>query len=125
MAKWMPSSSRPGIGRSRGLLGAAGEHDRVVAVEQLLDRQRHADMDAVVEGDALGLHLRDAAVDVVLLHLEVGNAVAQQPAGLGVLLVDMHVVAGARELLGAGQARRARADDGDLLAGLAVGRLRR
>jgi hypothetical protein len=34
-----------------------------------------------VERDALGLHLRDAAVDDVLLHLEVGNAVAQQAAG--------------------------------------------
>ena len=30
----------------------------------------------------------------------------------------MHVVAGAGELLRAGEARRARADDGDLLAGL-------
>ena len=61
-------------------------------------------MDAVVEGDALGLHLRDAAVDDVLLHLEVGDAVAQQAAGLGVLLEEVHVVAGARELLRAGHA---------------------
>ena len=76
-------------------------------------------MGAVMEGHALGFHLRDAAVDEVLLHLEVGNAVAQQAAGLGDLLVDMDVVAGARELLRAGQAGRARADDGDLLAGLA------
>ena len=70
-------------------------------------------MGVVVEGDALGLHLRDAAVDVMLLHLEVGNAVAQQAAGLGVFLVDVHVVAGARELLRAGHAGRARADDRD------------
>ena len=41
-----------------------------------------------MKDDALGLHLLDAAVDVALLHLEVGNAVAQQAAGLGVLLVD-------------------------------------
>ena len=40
------------------------------------------------------------------------------------LLVDMHVVAGARELLRAGQAGRARADHGDLLAGLVRRRLR-
>ena len=76
-------------------------------------------MGAVMEGHALGLHLRDAAVDVDLLHLEVGNAVAQQAAGLGVLLEDVHVVAGARELLRAGEPGRARADDRDLLAGLA------
>ena len=43
-----------------------------------------------------------------LLELEVGNAVTQQAAGLGVLLVDVDFVAGARELLGAGEARRAR-----------------
>ena len=43
----------------------------------------------------------------MLFHLEVGNAVAQQPAGLRALLVDMDLVAGARELLRAGEARRA------------------
>ncbi len=68
-----------------------------------------------MEGDAFGFHLRDAAVDQVLLHLEVGNAVAQQPAGLGVLLEDMNVVSGARQLLGGGQAGGAGADDGDRL----------
>ena len=75
-------------------------------------------MDVVVEGNALGLHLLHAAVDVVLLHLEVGDAVAQQPAGLGVLLVEMHVVAGARELLRAGHAGGPGADHRDALAGL-------
>jgi hypothetical protein len=48
---------------------------------------------------AFGLHLLDAAVDVVLLHLEVGDAVAQQAADAVVLLEQRHVVAGARELL--------------------------
>ena len=76
-------------------------------------------MGAVMEGHALGLHLRDADVDDALLHLEVGDAVAQQAAGLGVLLVDVHVVAGARELLRAGHAGRSGADHRDLLAGLA------
>ena len=59
-----------------------------------------------MEGHAFGLHLLTPRVDVMLLHLEVGNAVAQQAAGLGVLLEHMHVVPGARELLRAGQARR-------------------
>ena len=47
-------------------------------------------------------------VDDALLHLEVGDAVAQQAAGLGALLVDVHVMAGARELLGGGEPGRAR-----------------
>ena len=71
-----------------------------------------------MEGDALGFHLRHAAVDDVLFHLEVGNAVAKQAAGLGEFLEDMHVVAGARELLRAGKPRGAGADHRDLLAGL-------
>src|SRR6202035_4704166 len=75
-------------------------------------------LSAVVKGDALGFHLRDAAVDDVLLHLEVGNAVAQQAAGLGPALEQMHVMADARELLRAGQPRRARADHRDVVAGL-------
>jgi hypothetical protein len=59
----------------------------------------------------------------VLLHLEVGNAVAQQAAGPGVLLEEMNLMAGARQLLRAGEAGRAGADDGDLLAGLCGGDL--
>ena len=70
-----------------------------------------------MEDHALGLHLLHAAVDVVLLHLEVRDAVAQQPAGLGLALEHMHLVAGAGELLGGREAGRARADDRDALAG--------
>ena len=104
--------------------GAAGQRHRVVVLEQLLGRQIDADMRAVVEGHALGLHLLDADVDDALLHLEVGNAVAHQAAGLGVLLVEVDIMAGAGELLRAGHAGRARADHRDLLAGLVRGRLR-
>ena len=53
----------------------------------------------------------------VFLHLEVGNAVAQQPASLRPSLIDMHIVADAGELLRAGEARRPRSDDRDFLAG--------
>ena len=76
-----------------------------------------------MEHHAFGLHLRDAAVDVVLLHLEVGNAVAQKAAGLGVLLVDMNGVSGARELLRAGKPCRSGAHDRDRLAGFRRRRL--
>ena len=61
-------------------------------------------MRVVVEGHAFRLHLHDTALDVMLLHLEVGNAVAHQAAGLGEFLEQVHVVAGARELLRAGHA---------------------
>ena len=63
---------------------------------QLFHRHGLADMHVAVEDHAFGLHLLYAAVDDVLLHLEVGDAVAQQPAGPGALLVDVHLVAGAR-----------------------------
>ncbi len=59
------------------------------------------------EGHALGRHLVHAAVDQVLFHLEVGDAVAQQAADAVLLLEQRHVMAGARELLGAGHAGRA------------------
>src|ERR1035437_5971223 len=102
--------------------GAAGQRQRVVLVQHLarIERagRRAADVNAVMEGDALGFDLREAAVDDVLLHLEVGDAVTQQAAGLGEFLIDMHVVADTRELLRAGKPRGAGTDNGDLLAGL-------
>ncbi len=75
-----------------------------------------------LENDALGLHLRDTAIDDVLLKLEVGNAVAEQAADAVVLLVDGDGVAGASKLLRGGKARGSAADDGDTLAGGLLGR---
>ena len=63
-------------------LGAAGERDCVVAVEDRLRADRIADVSVIVEDDAFGLHLLDAAVDVALLQLEVRDAIAQQAARL-------------------------------------------
>ena len=70
-----------------------------------------------MEDDALAFHLLHAAVDVVLLHLEVGDAVAQQAAGLGLTLIDMHIMPGTGELLGGGKAGRAGAHHCHALAG--------
>jgi hypothetical protein len=56
---------------------------------------------------------------------EVGNAVCEEPARPRVLLVNMHVVPRSRELLCGREARRTRADDGDLLSGLLLRRQRR
>src|SRR5438309_2600282 len=52
-----------------------------------------------------------------LLHLELGNAVAQQAADSIVPLEDRHRVADPVELLGGGEAGRTRADHGDALPG--------
>ena len=81
-------------------------------------------MNARLDGDAFGFHLVGTAINDVLFHLEVGNAVAQQASDLLVLLKQGHIVAGAGQLLGAGHASRTGTDDGHLLAGLVRGRLR-
>ncbi len=94
-----------------------------MARDQRVGGQIDADMNAAVKHRPFRLHLLNATVDEVLLHLEVGNAVAQQAAGLCLLLVDMHVMAGARQLLRRRKSRRPGADDGDLLACFALGRL--
>jgi hypothetical protein len=102
--------------------GAAGEHDQRHSLRAATaSTGSHPTSTPVRKIDALGLHLAHAPVDQMLLHLEVGDAVAQQPADPVVLLEQGHRVAGARELLGAGEARRAGADDGDALARLAGG----
>jgi hypothetical protein len=73
-----------------------------VALGELVHADRDADIDVVVEGDTLALHLFDAAVDEVLFHLEVRDAVAQQTAGLGLPFIDVDRMACPGELLGRG-----------------------
>ena len=104
--------------------GAAGHQHGVVVAGQVRERHGDADIDTMMEGHALCRHLVGAAVDMLLLHLEIGDAVAQQPARLGLALVDMHIMAHARQLLRCGQAGRSGADDGDALSGLLLGNLR-
>ena len=53
---------------------------------------------------------------ILLLQLEIGNAVAQQAADAVVLLEEHRLVAGAIDLLGGGQAGGAGADDRHPLA---------
>ena len=105
-----------------GHRGAGRHDDGVVAGAQFGGRDgrrpggrshRHAGH----ENRALRFHLVQPALQVALLHLELGDAVAQQPAGLVVPLVDGDVVAGPGELLGRGQPGRTRPDDGDPAAG--------
>ena len=100
-------------------LGPAGEHDRVEILLQGGKGDIDPDLGAGAELDAFALHLHRAAIDQVLFHLEVGNAVAQQPADPVGLLEHRHRMACARELLGAGEPGRAAADHRDRLAGVA------
>src|SRR5262245_50763499 len=105
--------------------GAGREHDRIEVAPQVVAGHVDADVHTRPEGDALGRHLLHATVDQPLLHLEVGDAVAQQAADAVVALEERHRMPGPRELLGARHARGTRADHGDALAGLALRPLRR
>ena len=52
IAKWIRSSSRPGTGRSRGAVDAAGQDDRVEVAPELVDRHVAPDVSAGPEFDA-------------------------------------------------------------------------
>ena len=103
------------------MLGARRRDQRVELLEQPRRRDavlaRRADMRIDAELHALGPHLLDPAVDVMLLHLEIGNSVSQQSADPIGFLEKYDFVPGASELLRASHSRRAGADDGDALAG--------
>ena len=71
----------------------------------------------VTKLDSLGLHDLDPAIDEAFFQLEIGDAVHQQSADAVGPLEDGDDVAGLVELGRARQARRAGADDGDLLPG--------
>ena len=103
------------------LARAAAEHDRVETRSEARRRHVDADVHRGAKGDPFGLHLIDAPIDEVLLHLEVGDAVAKQAANAIVALEQRDVVALARQLLRGGQPGRARADDRDALARLRAG----
>ena len=118
MAWWMPSSSRPGMGRSRPAVAPPASTTASKSLAQLVGGDVDADVDAGAELGALGRHLLEAAVEVALLHLELGDAVAQQTADAVGALEHGDRVAGPGELLGGGETGGAGADDGDRLAGL-------
>ncbi len=84
------------------MLGTDGQQHRIMPCLQRRERHGFTHADAVMKGHALRLHLLDAAVDMVLLHLEVGDAIAQQAAGPRLALEDMNIMAGAGKLLGCG-----------------------
>ena len=82
---------------------------------------QHGDVDILpdhrvaAELGAFCLHLFETSVDVTLLHLELGNPVAQQPTdSIGALQHD-DLVTGTRELLGGGEAGGTGTDHDDTL----------
>src|SRR6185437_14330857 len=81
------------------VLGPAAKQDSVVVLGERVHGDVDADVSVREEGDALGLHLRNAPIDDVLLKLEVGDAIAEQPADAVVLFVHRNRVASAAKLL--------------------------
>ncbi len=108
MAKWTPLSSRPGTGRSRGMVEPMQSTTASKSRLRSSTAEVAADVDAGAEHDALVAHLLHAALDDVLLELEVGDAQSQQAADVVVALEDGDRVAGAVDLLRRRHARRAR-----------------
>src|SRR3954451_22538602 len=106
------------------LFSAAGEEHGVERVVQRGERLGYADVDPAMEHHAFRFHLPNATVDMVLFHLEIRDAVAEQPAGFRLALEHMHRMPGPRELLGRGKACWTRTNDGNTLAGLCFRRLR-
>jgi hypothetical protein len=96
----------------------------LIVVQQALHRHIDADVHARTEDHAFAFQLADALVDQMLFHLEVGDAIAEQAADAIRLLEHCGCMPGACELLGAGEAGRARAHDGDALARAARRELR-
>src|ERR1017187_2904539 len=119
--RWVvPRQSAPASPR---ILGAAGQQDGAEFLPQVLHRNVDAHVRVGLELHSFGAHLLQTAIDQVLLHFEVGNAVAQEAADAVALLEDRHAMPGARQLLCGGQARRPRTDHRHPLAGARQGRL--
>ena len=106
-----------GHGQITPLRRTAGQHDRVVRGVQHGDVDVVADHGVRAELGSFSDHLLETLVDVALLHLELGDPVAQQAADPIGPFEHEHVVAGARQLLGGRQPGGSRTDHDDPLAG--------
>ena len=101
--------------------GATGQHHGVELLAEFGGGDIDADVHTGPERGAFGRHLLESAVDVALLHLEFGDAVAQQTADAVGPFEHRDVMAGAGQLLGRGQPGWTGSDDGDGLPGHHVG----
>ena len=82
-----------------GRFGSAREHNRVEFLAQRFYRHVVAHVRVSLKLHAFGDELFEAPVEDALLHLEIGNAVAQKPADAVGLLEKRGPVAGAIQLL--------------------------
>jgi hypothetical protein len=119
-----PRQLAPGHGQRARRRGAAGEEHGVVRPAQRREAHVAPGLGARPELDPLRGHLREALVEHRLVELEVGHAVAQQPADAVVLLEHGDRVAHAPQLLRGGEAGGARTDDRHVQPALARRRLR-
>ncbi len=97
-------------------LCAHAEEQGVVVLAELLQGDRLADLLVAEDLHAHVGHGLDLGVEDVAGQAVLGDAEGHPSAGDGGLLVDGDVIALDRQVVGAGQARGAGADDGDLLA---------
>ena len=91
----MPFSSRPGTFKSRGCFGAPSQHDGIKLALQVLHGNVVPDVRIGHKLHALGRHLLQPAVDDALFHLELRNAIPQQPADAVGLLIHRDPMPGA------------------------------
>ena len=101
--------------------GTGGHQHRVEPGLQSREVDIAADFHAGFEPSPLGTHLRQPAVDMVLLEFEVRDPVAQQPAEAVLAFEDDDGVPGPGQLLCRGESRRPGTDDGDGVPGDPVG----
>ena len=106
------------------MLGAARQHDGIELATQIFDRDVLADLGIGDKLHALGGHLFEAAIDDVLLQLELGDAIAKQSADAVRFFVDRDRMASAAQLLRRSQPCRTRTDDCHFLSRCEVSRAR-
>ena len=106
------------------MLGAARQQDRVEFAPQIFHRDIAAHVRVGLELHAFTAHLLQTAVDQVLLHLEIRDAVTQQTADAVVLFEDRDPVPRARQLLRGRQPRGTGPDHRHALARARFGGLR-
>jgi hypothetical protein len=85
---------------------AAGQDNSIELVTELFAGDVDADIHVAAELNALSLELGETAIEVLLLHLEFGDAVTQETAGTIGAFKDDNVVTGASQLLRGSEARR-------------------
>ncbi len=112
----------PGMFRNIGRPGAVGDEHRVEFLGDLVHGEGSADDHVALDLHPQGLEVLHLPVDDGLGQAELGDAVAQHPAGVVQGLEHVHLVPHARQFAGGGEAAGARAHHGHLETGLLGGR---